>query len=407
MSLNPITITEKIHWVGVLNPKLRIFDIIMHTEQGTTYNAYLVQGEQKTALIDTVKAGHAQEMFERLEQIIALDKIDYIVCNHLEPDHSGSILPALERLPNARIVVAKNGAPFLKELTNQDLNPMLVGTGDQLDLGGKTLQFITAPFLHWPDTMFTYCAEEKVLFSCDFLGSHYCHEAMFSDQVGDFTHAFRYYYDHIMRPFKEYVLKGLEAIKGLELNLICTSHGPLLNNNIEGYLDLYRSWSTQPEKVKEGKLLIFYVSAYGLTGRLAQEVAAGARAVGVKVALFDLVGTELPDVLTQMEAADGLAVGSCTINGDAVKPVWDLLSSLATVKLRGKQAVAFGSYGWSGEAVPMLEERLKSLKMKIAAPGLRVKFTPRSEDLAAARGLGQAIAEKIVAAKGQEVVSHA
>ncbi len=403
MPLNSITITENIHWVGALNPKLRIFDIIMRTEQGTTYNAYLVQGAQKTALIDTVKAGHAEEMFTRIARIMPLDQIDYIVCNHLEPDHSGSILPALERLPKAQIVIAKNGANFLKELTNRDLAPMLVGTGDLLDLGGKTLQFITAPFLHWPDTMFTYCPEDKILFSCDFLGTHYCHDAMFSDQVGDFSHGFRYYYDHIMRPFKEYVLKGLDAIKDLELKVVCTSHGPMLNKDIETYLDRYRNWSSQPEPSKQGKLLIFYVSAYGLTGRLAQEIAEGARQAGVQTALFDLVGTELPDILTEMEAADGLAVGSCTINGDAVKPVWDLLSSLATIKLRGKLAVAFGSYGWSGEAVPMLEERMKSLKMKIAAPGVRVKFTPQTEDLTAAHALGQAIAEKIRAAKGVPV----
>lgn len=395
MSYEPIKITEAVHWVGARNPKLRIFDIIMRTEQGTTYNAYLVKGEEKTALIETVKLGFSQEMFDRIEQITPLDKIDYLICNHLEPDHSGSVPKALERMPNAKIVVSKNGAAFLKELTNQDLASQLVATGDVIDLGGKHLQFITAPFLHWPDTMFTYCPEDKVLFSCDFLGSHYCSEEMFASKTGDFTFSFKSYFDHIMHPFKEYVQKGLEAIKSLDIQTVCASHGPILDENISSYLDQYHQWSSGPQPVKNGKLVIFYVSAYGLTASLAQAIAKGAKEQGIQTAVFDLVGVNLPAVLPEIEKADGLAIGSCTINGDAVKPVWELLSSTATIKLKGKWAAAFGSYGWSGEAVPMLEERMKSLKLKLVAPGLRVRFTPTEDDLVEAEKLGQALAEKI------------
>lgn len=395
MNHQAITISQHVSWVGALNPKLRIFDIVMRTEQGTTYNAYLVKGEQKTALIETVKRGFSEEMFDRIAKIVDPATIDYVVCNHLEPDHSGSLPQAMKHMPNAKIVISKNGKNFLKELTNQDLDPKVVGSGDSLDLGGRTLQFITAPFLHWPDTMFTYCPEESILFSCDFFGSHYCHEAMFASQVDDFSHAFKYYFDHIMRPFKDYVIKGLEAINELEIKFICTSHGPILDKDLDGYIRQYREWASQPQPVVGGKLIIFYASAYGMTGQIARAVADGAQAAGVKTALFDLVGTELPDVISLVEEADGLAMGSCTINGDAVKPVWDVLSSLATVKLKGKWAAAFGSYGWSGEAVPMLEERFKSLKMKIAVPGLRIKFQPTEEDLQNAKQLGQAMAEKI------------
>lgn len=390
-----VRLAEGISWIGAFNPKLRIFDIIMRTERGTSYNAYLVQGSERTALIDGVKAGFSQEWLDRLGALIPLDRIDYLVGNHLEPDHSGAYLAALEHMPRARVVVSKNARAFLQELTNQDLDPLLVGTGDSLDLGGKTLQFLTAPFLHWPDTMFTYVPEDAVLFSCDFFGAHFCHEALFDDQVGEYARDFQYYFDHIFRPFKEHVRHGLQLIEPLPLKLIAPSHGPLVRGRIAEVQRQYREWASYPAPVPEGSLLVFYVSAYGLTGQLAQAVAEGAQAAGVRTALHDLVGTEIPAVLDDIEAADALAVGSCTINGDAVKPVWDLLSSLATLKLRGKWAAAFGSYGWSGEAVPMIEERLKSLKFRLAAPGVRVKFTPKPEDLEAARALGHLLGEKI------------
>jgi NADH oxidase (H2O-forming) len=392
-----IQLAEGISWVGALNPALRLFDIFMRTERGTTYNAYLVQGRDKIALIDGVKAGFSKEWLARLESVVPLERIDYLVGNHLEPDHSGAYLAALERMPRARVVVSKNARTFLQELTNQELDPLLVGTGDALDLGGKTLKFLTAPFLHWPDTMFTYVPEDAVLFSCDFFGAHFCHEELFDDQVGDYTHAFKYYFDHIFRPFKEHVRNGLQLIEPLPLSLIAPSHGPVVRAGISDVQQQYREWASRPAPVPEGSLLVFYVSAYGLTGQLARAVAEGAQATGVRTALYDLVGTEIPTVLDDIEAADGLAVGSCTINGDAVKPIWDLLSSLATLKLRGKWAAAFGSYGWSGEAVPMIEERLKSLKFRLAGPGVRIKFTPKPEDLEAARVLGQMLGEKIKA----------
>lgn len=390
-----VRLAEGVHWVGALNPNLRIFDIIMRTERGTSYNAYLVQGREKTALIDGVKAGFSQEWLDRLKSVVALDRVDYLVGNHLEPDHSGAYLKALEHMPRARVVVSKNARTFLQELTNQELDPLLVGTGDSLDLGGKTLQFLTAPFLHWPDSMFTYVPEDAILFSCDFFGAHLSQEAFFDDQVGDYTRELQYYFDHIFRPFKEHVRNGLQLIEALPLSLIAPSHGPLVRTRISQIRRQYQEWASRPAPVPEGSLLVFYVSAYGMTGQLAQALAEGAQAAGVRAALYDLVNTEIPAVLDDVEAADALAVGSCTINGDAVKPVWDLLSSLATLKLRGKWAAAFGSYGWSGEAVPMIEERMKALKFRLAAPGVRVKFTPKPEDLETARLLGRTLGEKI------------
>lgn len=234
-----------------------------------------------------------------------------------------------------------------------------------------------------------------MLFSCDFFGAHFCHEALFDDQVGDYLQTFRYYFDHIFRPFKEHVRNGLQAIAGLPLSLIAPSHGPLLRSGIARAQQQYQEWASLPAPVPGGSLLVFFVSAYGLTKQLALAVAEGAQAAGIRAEVHDLTETDIPGLLDRIEAADGLAVGSCTINGDAVKPVWDLLSSLATLKLKGKWAAAFGSYGWSGEAVPMLEERFKSLKFRIAAPGVKVKFTPKTEDMEAARSLGRMLGEKI------------
>jgi len=394
MSHQPTALAPGVHWVGAQNPNLRVFDIIMRTEQGTTYNAYLVQGRDKTALIETVKQAFSQEMFDRISAVMPLAKIDYIVCNHLEPDHSGSIPDCVARMRKARVVVSKGGASLLPHLLNRDVQPLAVGTGDKLDLGGKSLEFITAPFLHWPDTMFTYLPEEQILFPCDFFGAHYCHERRFEEEGGDFSENFKYYYDVIMRPFKAYVLKALESIAPLTIRMVAPSHGMILRD-VPRYVERYRGWSTEPRPVPGGSLVVFYVSAYGFTRQLAQALAEGARSGGVKAELVDLVEKNPADFLDAIEAAEGLAVGSPTINGDAVKPVWDLLSSLATLKLKGKWAAAFGSYGWSGEAVPMLEERMKSLKFRLAAPGLKVRFTPTPGDLEAAGAMGKEMAAKI------------
>lgn len=402
MAVSPMELVPKVYWVGALDPKLRIFDIIMHTETGSTYNAYLVCGSQKTALIETVKRGFTAELFERIEAVCPLEQIDYLIANHLEPDHSGSLLECLKRMPRARVVVSKNGASFLRELLNQDVDALAVGTGDRIDLGGKSLEFITAPFLHWPDTMFTYLPEDQILFSCDFFGSHQCPPVLWADQAGDGWKDFRFYFDCILRPFKEYVLKGLAAIEALPLRLIAPSHGPILNRDLDRYRKAYHEWASVPLPAPEGSLLVFFASVYGMTGQLAQALAEGSRELGVRTTVIDLIEARIPDFLDRIEAADGLAVGSCTINGDAVEPVWQLLSSCATIKLKGKWGAAFGSFGWSGEAVPMIEERLKGLKLKLVGAGVRVRFTPRPEDLAAAKELGKTLALKI-----QETIADA
>jgi flavorubredoxin len=391
--MEPIEIGRDIHWIGALDPGLRLFDILFPTEGGTTYNSYLIRG-QKVAVVDTAKGRCYEEFLSNLTSLVAPEDVDYVVCNHMEPDHSGSLAAFLEEAKNAQVVVSRTGEHYVRNILNADVNPLKMGDGDVLDLGGKTLRFIFAPFLHWPDTMFTYAVEDEVLFPCDVFGSHFCDERMFDDLVGDFAQEFEYYYQGIMRPFKDKMLEAIDKIRGLGISVIAPSHGPILRSDPWKYVDQYVEWS-KPAVSAAKKVLVFYASAHGNTRMMAEEVAKGAAIDGVEVEVFDLTETDPGEVLDDIEAAQALIVGSPTINGDAVKPVWDLLSSLATIRLRGKVGGAFGSYGWSGEAVGMVEDRLKSLKFKVPEPGVRFALVPTTEELRSCREFGARIAESL------------
>jgi flavorubredoxin len=382
--------------VGTLDPDLRHFDVIMQAEHGTTYNSYLVVGDDKVALIDTSKGRFADDYIERLRKVIDPAKIDYIVMNHMEPDHSGALAKVLEAAPNATPVLTRPGYQFAKNIVNFEFDAMIIKGDEVLDLGGRSLRFIVAPYLHWPDTMFTYCEEDGVLFTCDFLGAHYCDERLFSDLVENYDYSFKYYFQCIMRPFKEYVRDGLDKIDALEgLKVICPSHGPVLRSNLESYIARYREWSAEPPAREAKRLLVFYASAYGNTRKMAQEISEGAKDAGADVSLLDLEGVELSMMVDEIENADGVAIGSCTINGDALEHTWSLLSSLATIKLKKKLGAAFGSYGWSGEGPKMLAERMKSLKFRVPEEPLRIKVVPTEDDLTECREYGRKLAEAL------------
>jgi flavorubredoxin len=280
-----------------------------------------------------------------------------------------------------------------------------VTTGDEVSLGDRTLRFLHTPFLHWPDTQCTYLVEAGVLFSGDVFGCHYCDKRLFNDRVGDFRFSFDYYYAHIMRPFKRHVMEALKLIEPLQLKQIAPTHGPILRERPRRYVTHYRELSTSSLSREIGdedrSLIIFYMSSYGNTARMAEEVSEGASEVaGVRVSLYDLEGGEIEPFVDLIEEADALLFGSPTINGDAVKPVWDLLSSLAVVNLKDKLGGAFGSYGWSGEAVRMIEDRMRGLKMQVPVNGLRVKLIPTEEELGECRAFGRQIAEVLTGRQG-------
>lgn len=398
-----VEIAPGVHWVGALDPHLRNFDIILKTANGTSYNSYVVRGRQGVAVIDTVKAEFAATFFARLESVAGYEEIRAIVLNHLEPDHSGALPELLRRAPQARVYLSSRAQTMLKALLKpaEAAAPeyIPVTTDDEIDLGGRTLRFLHTPYLHWPDTQCTYLVEDGLLFSGDVFGCHFCDPRLFNDAVGDFRFSFEYYYAHIMRPFREYVLDAVALIEPLKLSLIAPAHGPILRHQPRDYVNRYRELATprlHNEAKSEKTLLVFYISAYGNTRRMAEALAAGAEAVtGVRVSLYDLEGGE-PGVFTDLiEEADGLACGSPTINGDAVKPVWDLLSSLTTVNVKGKLGAAFGSYGWSGEAVRLIEDRLRGLKLRLPVEGLRLKLVPDAGELEQCRSLGESLARHL------------
>jgi flavorubredoxin len=391
-----VKIADGVHWVGALDPELRIFDIIMKADHGTTYNAYLLSGGEKVAVVETVKAPFYEDYIANIRSLVDPKDISYVIVNHTEPDHSGSLGRLLEDAPNARVVCDRQCKNFVKNILNRDVDPLLVQDGDVLDLGnGVELSFVHAPFLHWPDTMFTFLKKEGMLFPCDFLGAHYSDDRLFDDLLDDYHYAFEYYYQVIFRPFKKYVLEAIGKIKDLDIRMICPSHGPVLRADPWSCVEKYREWSSVPAVSDEKSLLVFYASAYGNTAMLAEGIAEGARSGGVKATVMDAAATELGMMIDRIEAADGIAVGSTTINADAVEPVWFLLSHLATLNLKGKVGAAFGSYGWSGEAPKLIAERLKGLKFRVEEEPFRVNLVPTGEDLKAAEEYGRRIAKSL------------
>jgi NADH oxidase (H2O-forming) len=389
-----------VYWIGAMDPTLRTFDIILKTANGTSYNAYLIRGSDGVAIVDTVKENFSGEFFRRLESVADYSEIRVIVLNHLEPDHSGALPELMTRAPQAQLYISQRATSMLKGLLKprgESFSYHTVTTGDTVSIGDRTMRFLHTPFLHWPDTQCTYLVEEKILFSGDVFGCHFCDSRLFNDRAGDFRFSFDYYYAHIMRPFKQHVLNALELIEPLPLQIIAPTHGPILRDRPQRYVTHYRELSTSSLSgeisASEKSLIIFYMSSYGNTARMAEAIYAGAEEIeGVRVSLYDLEGGEVEPFVHLIEEADALLFGSPTINGDAVKPVWDLLSSLAVVNLKGKLGAAFGSYGWTGEAVRMIEDRMRGLKMRVPVSGMRITLIPSEEELQACHAFGRDIA---------------
>lgn len=399
--MRSLEIKNNIHWVGALDPNLRVFDIIMYTPFGTTYNSYVVKGNEKVAVFETVKVQFFDEYLERLTSCgVDITKIDYIVVDHTEPDHAGSVERLLELSPNAQVVGSACAIKYLSKIANREFDSIAVSDNDSLDLGGKTLKFISAPFLHWPDTIYTYIPEDKALITCDSFGSHYSSENIFNDEITnekDYLEALRYYYDCIMGPFKPHVLKAIEKIKDLDIDLICPGHGPVLRENPSKIVSLYKEWSTPAAPKEHKKVVIPYVSAYGYTESLAKKIAEGIQSVEkIDVHLYNVIEHEMSSIVADISDADGILFGSPTIVNELLEPIRDIMSKLNPVVHGGKYAAAFGSYGWSGEAVPRIETRLKELRMKIYAPGLKVLFKPSDEDFKNAFDFGVGFANMML-----------
>lgn len=389
---------KNFYWTGILDPSLRVFDIIMRTEFGTTYNSYVLKGSKKTAVFETAKAKFFDTYLQELTEVVPVEKIDYIIVDHTEPDHTGSLEKLIEMNPEIQVVGTSAAIIYLKNIVNKEFRSITVKEGDTLSLGNKTLRFMPLPNLHWPDSMYTYIEEDAILVTCDSFGSHYSHPGILRSTVTNeegYMQAAKYYFDNILGPFKQpFMTRALTRIKDLKIDMICPGHGPVLDGKYAAEIQaIYADWVKVPEPQVQKKVVIPYVSAYGYTGMLAEAIAKGIRdAVDAQVDLYDLVVSDAAVVMAEISSADGFLLGSPTILGDALPPVWNILGSMFSPLCKGKPAAAFGSYGWSGEAVLNLTERMKQLKLNVLE-GFRVKFKPSDEELAAAEAFGNAFAE--------------
>ncbi len=381
-----------VFWVGASDWHSRLFDSLISLPHGTSYNAYLVIGNAKIALIDTVKKPFGDVLLSKIAKIVKPQKIDYLVMNHAEPDHSGSIPKVLAIAEDAKLVAMKRGIGMAKVYYDvPDERVLEVKEGDTIDLGGKTLRFLEAPWLHWPETIFTFLVEDGILFPCDFLGAHIAVSRPFDDEMEDLllSEAKRYYAD-IMMPFPVFVKRALDKIRGLDIKVIAPSHG-VVHRNPKRILDAYEMWARGPLKQK---VVILYVSMWGSTENLEKTIEETLSAEGIETIPYNLEVSDLSHLSRDLVDASAIVIGSPTYLNRAHP-----LALTATEFVRGQKprttlAAIFGSYGWGGGAVSQIEDRLKQSGFQILGT-LECRGPPKETDLKRARKLGRLVALKV------------
>jgi len=390
-------VSKDVTWIGVLDRDIVTFDVVMETKYGTTYNTYFIEAAKKT-VVETVKEKFWDIYLAKLKQVADPAEIDYIIVNHTEPDHSGSLRHLLDLAPHARVVGSGNAIRYLNDLIGPGFDSITVKDGDTLDLGGKTLQFIGAPNLHWPDSIYTWLKEDRLLFTCDSFGCHYCHDGVFDDTAGDFDDAFTYYFNVILKPFSKFMLKAIEKIRPLDIAAICPGHGPVLRKDWKKYVDLSEQYALEAIKhPQKNRVFIPYVSAYHKTGRLAGKIAEGIRLAGnIEVDVCDIEHTSVGELDEKVARSNGILVGSPTINQNILLPVYKLFAVISPLRDKGKLAGGFGSYGWSGEGKTLIESALRNLKLQYFGEGIFVKFTPTAEDEKRCIEYGKAFGEALL-----------
>ncbi|MDD3140909.1 MAG: FprA family A-type flavoprotein [Lachnospiraceae bacterium] len=398
--MNTLKLTDDLYWNGIQDPQLRTFDIIMETKYGTSYNSYILKGSEKTVLIETAKLKFYDIYKKKLDELIDIKDIDYIIVNHTEPDHAGSIEHLLDINPNIQIVGTNAAINFVKQIVNHDFKSIVVKDNDTLSLGDKTLRFMPLPNLHWPDTMYTFWEEGHVLFTCDSFGAHYSHPQVLRSTVTDvdgYLSAAKYYFDNIIGPYKSpFMTNALERIKDFKIDMICTGHGPVLDSNIKEIIELNKEWCKSNNTNTKKTVIVPYVSAYGYTESLAKSIKSGIEASGdIDVRLYNMETADKAHVVEELGYCDGMLMGTPTILGDALEPIWQLTLCMCSAVHKGKLASAFGSYGWSGEGVPNIIARLTQLKLKVI-DGFRIKLKPSATELDEAFAFGKNFGEQLL-----------
>ncbi|TGC11053.1 FprA family A-type flavoprotein [Methanolobus halotolerans] len=391
----PLKVAEGIYWVGVVDWNLRDFHGY-ETPKGGSYNAYLVVDE-KIALIDTVKAPFAEEMIKRISQIVDLSKIDYVISNHVEMDHSSSISKIMQIAPKAKLFASSKGKAGLyehyKEEGFEDWDLQVVGTGDELNLGKRTLMFIEATMLHWPDSMQTYVREDKILFSNDAFGQHIATSKRFDDEVEDVMEDAAIYYANILLPFSSQVLKYVEKLGELGIGtdiMIAPAHGVIWRKDPAGVIGAYSRWA---KGGSSQKVLVIYDTMWGSTEKMAKEIVEGVQSAGVEVRLRHLRKNDWSMTMKEIMESSVIAIGSPTMNNKMFYTVSGFLTYITGLRPKGKKFFLFGSYGWGGGAVKGMEKELGSARFDMPEESLQVKFRPFEEDLEQCKTVGIKLAE--------------
>jgi len=393
-----LKVSGDVSWIGVLDRDIVTFDVVMETKYGTTYNSYFINADKKT-IVETVKEKFWETYLAKLKKVVELSEIEYIIVDHAEPDHSGCVEKLLQLAPKATVIGSGNAIRYLHDLLGFDFSNQIVKDGQVLDLGNKKLQFIGAPNLHWPDTMMTYLQENKLLFTCDIFGEHFCHDGVFDDLIPDFDDAFRYYFDVIMKPYSKYMLRAIERISQLDIQTICTGHGAILRKNWQKYVQLSKQYSEVAlQKPIPNRIFVAYVSAYHNTGIIAGKIAEGIRQAGdIDIDLCDIEKMDMATLESKIIDASALVLGSPTFSQNILLPVYQVFGLINPVRDRNKLAAAFGSYGWSGEGAKIITTALRNLKLQVIDDGLMVKFTPHKEDIDQCIAYGKAFGLKLLA----------
>ena len=392
--MKPIEIAKGIYGVGVNDWNIRDFHGYS-TLQGTSYNAFLII-DDKIALIDTVKKRFADQLIENIAEIVDSKKIDYVISNHTEMDHSGGLPRVMHKIGEDKpIYCSKMGAKNLARHFSQKWNYHAVKTGEELSLGNRTLAFLETRMVHWPDSMFTYLKEDKILFSSDGFGQHYAGHERFDDQIGDeiMWHA-KKYFANILLLYSPLILKLLQKVTdlGLEIDMICPDHGIIWRKDPGKILGAYAKWATQePEK----KALVVFDTMWHSTETMADVIAAGIANEGVVVRPMHIRSTHRSDIMTEVLDAAAVIVGSPTINNQLFPTVADFLTYMKGLKPQNKIGAAFGSYGWSGESVKLINKELEAMKFDIIDQGVRIQYVPDQDGKDACFELGRKIGKAI------------
>lgn len=391
-----VELKSGVYWVGYVDWNIKQFHGHEYsTHRGTTYNAYLIVDE-KIALVDTVWGPYSQEMIDNINEIIDIKKIDYVIANHAETDHSGGLPALMKLIPGATVVVSEKGRESIPKHYHEDWSFKVVKTGDSISLGKNSLVFVAAPMLHWPDSMFTYLTGKNILMPNDAFGMHFASSSRFNDEV-DLVEVYQEaikFYANILTPFSDLVIRKIDEFKKLNIpvDIIAPSHGIIWRKDPMQIVSQYYEWALGKN---DGSVVIIYDTMWKATEQMGQAIARGLEKEGVKYKFFNMAVCDRNDVLTEIFKTKGIIIGSPALNNGLLPTIMPILEDLKGLKFKNKVGAAFGSYGWSGENIKLIEENLEKARIKILQEGIKFKWQPSKEELEKCMEFGRSFAQKM------------